>query len=310
MDGIISYGQISHKELKLHKNRGMEIVLVTRGVFNWYVDGKIEKLSPGTAFFTLPWQVHGGVAPLEPGNKLFWVLFELDKLYSKPVQSFEFHRAIGLEKESKKISSALCAATQHTWPASESMKSIFPVLLQTLSGEQEFCDLESRCLLQAIIIHLFRAITSAEDCTPALSATEQTVAEFSARLEKEYEKDWTLEEMASSCCLKPSRFSSIVKKLRGHSPVKLLNRIRVDKAIALMKDPDLTLTQIALRCGINSSQHFWKIFQDTAGLSPKKFRAMLAHSRRLEQQAHDAEQSWRSKEEEMQRMKKLADRRK
>ena len=65
-----------------------------------------------------------------------------------------------------------------------------------------------------------------------------------------------------------------------HTNMTLLNYInvfRMNQAILLMTDPQLTLTEIASRVGMNDSQHFSKLFKSIIGSSPSLFRKTLSN---------------------------------
>jgi len=90
MKEIISYGHFPIKELAPHKNKGMEITYIEKGLMEWMVEGRPEKVEAGTVFFTLPWQVHGSLLPEEPKNTIWHVLFHLELDYSTPQPLFSF----------------------------------------------------------------------------------------------------------------------------------------------------------------------------------------------------------------------------
>ena len=53
MKEIISYGQFPIRELRPHKNKGMEITFIEKGIMEWMVEGRTEKINPGSVFFRL-----------------------------------------------------------------------------------------------------------------------------------------------------------------------------------------------------------------------------------------------------------------
>ena len=64
-------------------------------------------------------------------------------------------------------------------------------------------------------------------------------------------------------------------KSLGLSLVSYLNTIKVRAACALMQNERLTMTEIASRCGFNSSSYFCKVFKNEKGLSPSAYRKEL-----------------------------------
>ena len=76
------------------------------------------------------------------------------------------------------------------------------------------------------------------------------------------------------------------KLFQKHTNMTLLNYInvfRMNQAILLMTDPELTLTEIASRVGMNDSQHFSKLFKSVIGSSPSLFRKTLSNEEKRQE---------------------------
>lgn len=67
----------------------------------------------------------------------------------------------------------------------------------------------------------------------------------------------------------------IFNKSIGVPLISYLNTIKIRGAIELMKNEELNLTQIATRCGFNSSSYFCKVFKDEKGQTPAAFRRKM-----------------------------------
>lgn len=61
------------------------------------------------------------------------------------------------------------------------------------------------------------------------------------------------------------------------SILQYINMYRINQAIDLMTDTDMTLTEIAVQTGCKDSQHFSKLFKNTIGLPPKQYRKLIRH---------------------------------
>lgn len=65
-----------------------------------------------------------------------------------------------------------------------------------------------------------------------------------------------------------------------HMNLTILNYIniyRINQAIDLMLNTDLTLTHIAAQVGLKDSQHFSKLFRSIIGLPPSRYRRLILH---------------------------------
>jgi AraC family transcriptional regulator len=82
-----------------------------------------------------------------------------------------------------------------------------------------------------------------------------------------------LSDLANLAGISQYHFSRLFKKSLGISPNKYLIKQRIEKAKSLLKNPQLSVTEIALSCGFNSHSHFGKYFRQFTGFTPKQYRA-------------------------------------
>lgn len=73
-------------------------------------------------------------------------------------------------------------------------------------------------------------------------------------------------------CMNIYKFSKTFKERIGQSLPSYLNSIRIKKAAELLKNPDLSITEIAYFVGFGSVEHFIRIFKEVYGVSPKEYR--------------------------------------
>jgi AraC family L-rhamnose operon regulatory protein RhaS len=273
MDEIISYGRFQCTELSPHKNRGMEITYIEKGMLEWMVEGIPEQIESGSIYFTLPWQVHGSVNPREPENTIWHVLFHLEKDYPTPQGSFTFPGTFGFSKEEMRILSNTFSATErHCFPATPAMRSLMPTLIGELQSTHELRDAHTQTLLRAIIVELKRIV--AGDVVEAGKHTysEQRVQELIAALPVRCDQRWTLAGMADHCGIQRTQLGKVFQKLTGSTPMEYLFRIRMERAKTLLRETDIKITDIALECGYGTSQYFANTFKQATGATPSEYR--------------------------------------
>lgn len=86
------------------------------------------------------------------------------------------------------------------------------------------------------------------------------------------EKDWCLEEMAQKLNISQSRFSIMYKEYFQVSPIKDLNKMRVERAKVMLLTSDMKLGEIAQILGFKNEYYFSKVFKRTEGIPPGKYR--------------------------------------
>ena len=70
----------------------------------------------------------------------------------------------------------------------------------------------------------------------------------------------------------PSHFSRTFRAVFGETPHRYLQRRRIERAMALLRDTTNPVTEVALLVGSNSLGTFSRTFRDVVGLSPSEYR--------------------------------------
>ena len=91
-------------------------------------------------------------------------------------------------------------------------------------------------------------------------------------ISENYQKILTLEDMAEKVGLSVSRFVNIFKKDLGISPVKYLNRYRIDRASELLIHSNKSIEQITELCAFSSVHYFSRKFRKQTGTPPAEYR--------------------------------------
>ncbi|MEO1376220.1 MAG: AraC family transcriptional regulator [Cyanobacteria bacterium J06635_10] len=81
-----------------------------------------------------------------------------------------------------------------------------------------------------------------------------------------------LSDLATLAGISQFHFSRLFKKSVGMSPHKYVMKQRVERAKSLLKNPELSVTEIALLSGFNSHSHLGKYFRQLTGFTPKEYR--------------------------------------
>ena len=67
-------------------------------------------------------------------------------------------------------------------------------------------------------------------------------------------------------------FNLLLQKYRGVSYQTYIRNIRMNHAATLLRDTDLSVKEIARRCGYHNSSHFYHLFEKKFGVSPAHYR--------------------------------------
>lgn len=95
------------------------------------------------------------------------------------------------------------------------------------------------------------------------------IAEY---INENYMEDLKCEKIVGITNMNRSKFSKVFKKRFGQSLVSYINLIRIKNAAELLRNPDLSITEIASHVGYESITHFERVFRKVNGASPKEYR--------------------------------------
>jgi AraC-like DNA-binding protein/ligand-binding sensor protein len=93
-------------------------------------------------------------------------------------------------------------------------------------------------------------------------------------IQKNYTRKISLREIAGASGLSAPYFSTIFKDEMGENLSNYLNRIRVEKACAMLRETDDPVRGISIACGFEDQSWFSKIFKSYTGHSPCKYRKL------------------------------------
>lgn len=122
-------------------------------------------------------------------------------------------------------------------------------------------------------LHLLREDAQA-DVLPRVpqALSQKRLERVIERIEDSVETGISLQALADEAALGRTCFASAFRNATGLSPHRYLTQRRLVRARDLLLHSDLTLAQIALRCGFSSQAHFTEYFRRDAGVTPRAFR--------------------------------------
>lgn len=82
----------------------------------------------------------------------------------------------------------------------------------------------------------------------------------------------TLQQLADMCAVSPSLLSKRFKLYTGLSPMRYLMKLRIQKAVALLLNSTLKISEIAEATGFFDPNYFTRIFKQMMGQPPQQYR--------------------------------------
>ncbi len=112
-----------------------------------------------------------------------------------------------------------------------------------------------------------------------LSAQEETnrrMLRARDEMDRRYAEPLDVPALAAVAHLSASRFGRVFKEVYGETPHRYLQRRRVERAMALLRQTDRPVTEVAWDVGFASLGTFSRTFSSIVGCSPREFRQQNA----------------------------------
>jgi AraC-like DNA-binding protein len=99
----------------------------------------------------------------------------------------------------------------------------------------------------------------------------------SDRIDREYARPLNVEALARDANMSAGHLSRQFKIAYGESPYSYLMTRRIERAMALLRRGDLSVTEVCFAVGCSSLGTFSTRFTELVGVSPSSYRDQTAH---------------------------------
>ena len=123
--------------------------------------------------------------------------------------------------------------------------------------------------------HIFRLLAENMDCLPDNDKNTEDILMLTAMIgyvQKNYPNKILLKDLflAGNCC--KTKCTSLFQKYLNTSPMLYVNQYRLEKSISLLRNTEMSITEIAYACGFSNTSYFCELFHKYYGTTPGKFR--------------------------------------
>lgn len=130
--------------------------------------------------------------------------------------------------------------------------------------------------LSAIIAHqLIRGIIGINDSSH-LYVKRFEIERVIEYMHQNFGNKLTVEGLAKLANMSESHFIRVFKKETKLTPINYLIKVRINKAKKMLRDKTKNITEIALKCGFDSTSHFSSCFANQFGSTPTEYRNLYS----------------------------------
>ena len=122
---------------------------------------------------------------------------------------------------------------------------------------------------KTVVLRFIRSLNSANTAPQESDILLTKVHQY---LQENYQREFSSEEMASALYVSRSYLSSYYKSKTGMNLSESIQIYRIQKAIELLKNTDIRISDIGPMVGISGSNTFLRWFKKYTGMTPKEYR--------------------------------------
>lgn len=82
----------------------------------------------------------------------------------------------------------------------------------------------------------------------------------------------TIDLIADEMCMSRNQFVRRLTAISGETPSNYITRIKMEKAVRLLRDTTMPVKEVAYECGFDESNYFIHVFRQMYGTTPQQFR--------------------------------------
>lgn len=242
--GKVWVGKYRNSHNLLHWHSDCELLYVEKGGIDIFCDKRRHTLAVGEGLFVASGQMHSMRARTQD-TILIVIIFDNEII--RPYFG-------GITLSSPRL--------EGRYPIAETYMRI----RNCLSGKSPFFGAEAAREILGLLLEIYRNERLSQH-TETKSA--QSLRMLLEHINEKYEY-FTFQDAVSFMAMSPAYFSRYFHEATGSSFSQYLNYVKTDHAIGFLRESELSVTEIALKCGFGTIRNFNRVFKNLTGYPPKK----------------------------------------
>jgi AraC-like DNA-binding protein len=144
---------------------------------------------------------------------------------------------------------------------------LFFELYEILKGGQQLERYKGSEWLYLFLTALLRSVEFPSDrkCSPHVAAAVNWI-------QMHYAKALNLDAMAIEIGVSFSHLSRLFYKEKGITPIQYLTQVRLEHAMQLLLNTNISIQKVAVECGFSSGNYFSKVYKKVLHITPDEYR--------------------------------------
>ena len=237
-----------------HYHSSYELFYIKRGTAKFMIGNKNYIVHEGSLLIIPPYIPHKSFYSKNQENHRIELQIKKTSL-TKNISGI-------LDILSKDICYTLSLKYQHN------VLKLFTSIRDEFRSKRQFSEDLCLAYIHELLIFIYR---NAVKCNVVTTANEVLTEKLMAYIAENYHRDITIAELSNEYHVCDSTIYKSFKKHTGLKVTDYINFTRIMNAERLMRETDLSLTEISYRCGFNNYNYFSSVFKRYKNTTPGKF---------------------------------------
>ena len=251
--------------MPLHWHRDWEFIRVLSGEFRAHLNNEEIRAVAGDLLIVSGGTLHHG----EPIDCVYeCVVFDPDMLRKRHNDACADYLRPLLTGEA--------VITRLPLSDGEQLKRTFDRLFDTLREQPPYYELTVQGLLFELFGQLYAHGLLTADKSRRLNHRSEVIISLIEWIDAHYAENITLQRLAEIAGMNEKYLCRMIKEFTGTTPIRYLNRLRIEIACTEMAMRHRRVTEAAFESGFNDLSYFSRTFKQYRGCSPTDFRRQLS----------------------------------
>ena len=246
-----------------HVHNAVELLYIKSGSYSVSLDGVEYDVGEGDLVLFCSNAIHHVFSKNLPSNEYYVIkispTFFLQ--FSTPDEGTEHVMRFALNRKGSKS----------IWLREELVGTPLYAALQSLiaehEGKQYASQVATKLKIMELLVEILRSDTPADEKAPH-NQTAAMIYDTMIYVRRHYAEDMDERELARSLGMSYSYFSRSFRRVTGMTFKQYLNRTRVNQAEKLLCRKNLSVSEVATKCGYNSISYFISVYKSITGKTP------------------------------------------
>ncbi|MBO5474836.1 MAG: helix-turn-helix transcriptional regulator [Lachnospiraceae bacterium] len=259
-DNLSRYGYAA----TCHWHSDLEFILVLDGIMDFYINGEIVHLTSNCGVFVNSNRLHYGFSNIKRECHFIAVVIHPTLIH----QSIPAIQSYFESKFTTQASDFILLRDNVEWQKSI-LELIKKIQQEMVSENKNMLNLLAYALEMAAGISEYIKENKKDFDSSIINHNTFKMVDY---IHKHYADNISIDDIASSGGVCRSKCCKLFNKVVGKTPNVYLTHYRIAKSCKLLNETDMSVSEIADKCGFQSASYFIVVFKKKMGISPQKYR--------------------------------------